>query len=78
MFSKLGKRKRFFCFVLSNHFLRKEMVRKEIKKISIINEPDQNKIMLTSAGDLPQQAFLVSKRMCGIGGEGKKEELDTI
>lgn len=55
------------------------MVRKEIMKMLIINEPDQNKIMLSiRAGDLPQQVFPVPKRMCGVGGEGEKEELDTI
>lgn len=55
------------------------MVRKEIMKMLIINEPDQNKIMLSiSAEDLPQQVFPVPKRMCGVGSEGEKEELDII
>lgn len=48
------------------------MVRKEIMKMLIINEPDQNKIMLLiSAGDLPQQVFRVPKTMCGGGDEGE-------
>lgn len=81
---KVGERREVFCFVLSNHFLRKEMVRKKIMKMLIINERDQNKILLLiSAGDLPQQVFRVPKNDVwrwweGEGGAGHSLRVNQV